>query len=141
MEIHPHGTHERDEACVAVVVLDDESQVFVQGEESHGVEVGEDVAFNGIAIVARDGLVIEDVVFGLVVFLDGHKHHGRVHEHLCPMGRPLQDVCGLESIAQVGGHRHTAFCRIWLVDDIVGMISVCDGKDERSLAHAYGHAG
>lgn len=130
VQIAPYGTHERGEAHVAEMIIDDELQVLVHGKESHAVEVGQRIGHHHRSFRIGEGVCVERLIVALLIFLTGHEEHRCVDEHLGTVVRPLQEGGATESLAKIGGHGHAALRHVRLEAQLLFHVLVGHGEHQ-----------
>ena len=59
VQIVPDGCHQMDEVDIAEMVVDDESQVFIDAEDGHSIQVWQHVVGHAVLLTLGEGVVIQ----------------------------------------------------------------------------------
>jgi hypothetical protein len=103
VEIVPDGLEEMDVTHLVAVILDYGLEVAVESEERHGIEVGEGVGDDRRSFRGGEGVLVEDILVTLFIFIEGDEESGSVDEECGTADGFAQHLHGLESVAEVGG--------------------------------------
>ena len=99
VQMVPYGLQHRSEAHVGKVVLHHRSQVFVEREECHGVELRLYSVHDDVALVLLEAVLIESIFLFLVELVDGDEQDRGVDEEACLSVTTQQQFAFLESLS------------------------------------------
>ncbi len=120
----PDGCHSVDELHIGISVVDHAVQVFVDGEETDRLQVGQHVEEYLPRLLTRgEGINIEVVDVLLLKLFDGHEHRRGVEHHLHPFHVCRRQGGSLQGLPQIGSHRDAAFHHIGLIAEWLFLVS------------------
>ena len=136
VQIGPYGCHGMQELYIVEMVGEHHQQVFVDAEDTDGIQRGEHVVTHNVFFAFGEGMQIEGGGVGFLKLFDGHHQHGGVDQY-ARRGQVDGTRVGSEGFAEVGGHRDAALHDVGLMlHGLLCIGGVCDGKRQRVVAHA-----
>ena len=124
----PDRLHERLEADVLKVVVDDKSEVFVDGEDSNGIQVGQYAGKDLLIALPVVGVVIECLGILRLELICRHEHHRCVQLCQYPFVPALQQLRDREGFTQVGSHGDTRIDLVRFVNKHAVLLRVTHGE-------------
>ena len=140
VQIVPHRLHDRSEAYILEVVFYHHLQILVDRENGHHIQIRLHPVEDGIAVAAREGMLIEHGEVFLVEFLDRYQQDRRIDIDTHLLIAALQEFAFAESLSEVGCYRYTAFHGVRFVYQLVLGFAIYNREAECILAHTDGES-
>ena len=90
-----------------------------------------------LMLTIREGMGKQVAGLSLIEQADGHQQHIAIDHDGSSLGQLHEKVGGLESLAQVGSHRHTALHHVWKEVGIA--TTAIHAKRQGAASYADGH--
>ena len=88
------------------MVFNDCTQIFVDGRDGYHLQVGNDLMEHKLVFTTWEGVGKQLDGLAVVEQTDGHQQHIAVNHDGGSLRQLHKKIGGLESLAQVGSHRH-----------------------------------